>query len=147
MSGFANYTFAHLLSEDIEEPTITRSDRLTWAPEHVANAGLSASRRGLAASVQGHYQGPVQRRLSDRQNADGTPTFFSAFRPGSVAPWFTLDARVSYRLLDWLRAGVQASNLLDTRGFLVKNNDYPFDYQIDGLRVLATVDVSPPLLR
>jgi iron complex outermembrane receptor protein len=147
IGGFANYTLAHLLAEAVTEPTITRSDRLTWAPEQVANAGASLTTHGLSASAQGHYQGVVHRRTSDSFQTDGTPTYFSTFRPSSVAPWFTLDARISYRFADWLRVGVQGSNLLDTRGFLVKNNDYPFDYQIDGIRVLGTLDLTARVAR
>jgi outer membrane receptor protein involved in Fe transport len=143
LGGFANYTYSHLLGEEVQEPTITRRDRLTWAPEHVANAGLNASWQGLGASVQGHYQGRVRRRPSDFLKADGTPSYFSAFRHITVPPWFTLDARVQYRLTEWLQLGVQATNLLDKRGYLVKTNDYPFDYQIEGTRLLATIELAP----
>ena len=30
LGGFANYTLAHLLDEEVLEPTITARDRLTW---------------------------------------------------------------------------------------------------------------------
>jgi iron complex outermembrane receptor protein len=141
LGGFANYTFSHLLDETVLESSIAPSDRLTWAPAHVANAGLSLHAGHLTVSVQGHVQGRVERRDSDRL-ADGTPTAFSAFRPPFVAPWFQLDARVAYRPVPWLRVGVQGTNLLDAEGYLVKPADYPFDFRIEGLRLLATLELT-----
>jgi hypothetical protein len=60
----------------------------------------------------------------------------------SIAPWFTVDARVSYQVTDWFRVGAQATNLLNTHGALIKNINYPFDYQTQGVRVLGTLDVD-----
>jgi outer membrane receptor protein involved in Fe transport len=146
LGGFANYTYSYLLDEKVQEPTITaRPDRLTWAPEHVGNAGLTVTWRRLGASVQGHYQGRVRRRPSDHEKMDGSPTYFSAFRDISVDPWVTVDARVAYSITDWLRLGVQSTNLFDQRGYLVKTNDYPFDYRIEGIRVLGTLEVAPKM--
>jgi iron complex outermembrane receptor protein len=141
LGGFANYTLAHLLSETVLEPTITASDRLTWAPEQVANAGLLLQAGSLSVSTQGHLQGRVHRRDSDRLAA-GAPTAFSALRPASVAPWFRLDARVGYRASSWLKLGVQGTNLLGSEGSLIKTGDYPFDYRIEGVRVLATLELT-----
>ena len=141
LDGFANYTFAHLLSEKVLEPTITARDRLTWSPEHVFNLGVSVQRGPISASAQGHYQGRVRRRDSDHFGADGTPTFFSGLRPPSVAPWFQLDARVSYWLSRWMRLGVQGTNLLDAEAYLVKISNHPFDYRVRGIRVLGTLEL------
>ena len=127
------------------EPTITARDRLTWAPEHVANLGLNVKSGPFTVSAQGHYQGRVFRRDSDRFAAGGSPTPFSVFRPASVAPWFRLDARASYRPWSWLRFGLQGSNLLDVKGYLVKTGDYPFDFRIEGIRVLGTLELATPL--
>ena len=130
------------LDEEIHDLTITRSDRLAWYPEHVFNIGAQFSGHGFGASVQGHYQGRVFRRPSDVFAPDGTISPTAAYRPDSVAPWFTLDARLSYRVTDWLKLGVQATNLTDTRGRLLKTNRYPFDYHIEGVRVLGTVEIA-----
>jgi outer membrane receptor protein involved in Fe transport len=143
LGGFLNYTFVHQLSESVEEPTIVARDRLTWAPEHVGNGGLDATFGRLAAAIQGHVQGRVRRRPSDHEKPDGTPTFFSAYRHITVPPWFTLDARLQVRITDWVLVGVQGTNVFDKRGYLVKTNDYPFDYQIPGARVLATLELAP----
>jgi len=142
IAGFVNYTWVHQLDEEIHDVTISSSDRLTWYPENVFNFGVQYSGHGFGASVQGHYQGRVFRRPSDIFLDDGTLSPTAVYRPESVAPWFTLDARVSYRVTDWLRLGVQATNLTDTKGRLLKTNRYPFDYQIEGVRVLGTVEVA-----
>jgi outer membrane receptor protein involved in Fe transport len=137
LGGYLNYTYVNLLGENIEDPTISKSSQLTWAPAHTFNVGVTYTGHRFGASLQGHYQGRVDRRASDN-----VPTNFSAYRPSSVAPWFTVDGRASYQVTNWIRLGVQATNLLNTRGFLVKNNNFPFDYQIEGARVLATIELT-----
>jgi outer membrane receptor protein involved in Fe transport len=144
LGGFANYTLAHQLSETVQEPTITASDRLTWAPEHVANAGLSLQVGPVTLSSQGHLQGRVYRRDSDRLSG-GMPTAFAALRPESVAPSFRLDARVAYRPSRWMRVSVQGTNLTDSEGQLVKIGNFPFDYRIEGIRVLAVLELTARL--
>jgi outer membrane receptor protein involved in Fe transport len=134
LSGFANYSFVHLLDEEVKEPTIVASDKLTWGPRQVANVGAALTRRELEASVQGHYQGRVLRRPSD----------ISIYRADSVAAWFTIDARFAYRVNEGLRLGIVGTNLIDRRGFLAKTGNYPFDFQIEGLRVLATLELDFP---
>jgi outer membrane receptor protein involved in Fe transport len=143
LSGFANYSFTHLLDEDSGDASVTPMSRLTWAPAHLANAGLLLATRLLELSVQGHLQGRVHRRDSDRlDRATGTPTPFSAARPRSVAPWFTLDARVGARPTRWLRVGVQGNNLTGSEGHLIKIGDYPFDFRIEGPRVMGTLELT-----
>jgi len=143
VGGFFNYTWAHLLDEKVIDVTITKTNVLAWAPEHVFNFGVSFNGHGFGASLQGHFQGRVYRRASDSIDPrDSSISPFAAYRPESLHPWFTLDARVSYRIHDWLRIGVQASNLTDSRASLIKTNRYPFDYQIEGVRVLGTAELS-----
>jgi outer membrane receptor protein involved in Fe transport len=142
LSGFVNYTWAHLLDEQVIDTTLMKSKVLAWAPEHVFNLGVAFNGHGFGASLQGHYQGRVFRRPSDSLEPDGTVSPFAAYRPASVAPWFTLDARLSYRITEWLKIGVQGTNVLNTKGFFIKTNRYPFDYQIEGARVLGTLEVA-----
>jgi outer membrane receptor protein involved in Fe transport len=143
LGGFANVTGTRQLKEDVTEPTITPSERLTWAPQLVANAGIDVAFEQLGASLQAHYQDKVRRRLSDRFDLEqGTPTTASAFRGAHVDPWFTLDARISYCVTDGLRIGVQGTNLLNSHGHLVKPQNFPFDFQIPPARLLATVEIT-----
>jgi hypothetical protein len=62
-----------------------------------------------------------------------------------VAPWFRLDARVAYRPAPWGRVSVQGTNLTDSSGHLVKIGNYPFDYRIEGFRVLAVLELTANL--
>jgi hypothetical protein len=86
----------------------------------------------------------VYRRDSDRLSG-GMPTAFAALRPESVAPWFRLDARVAYRPSPWMRVSVQGTNLTDSEGQLVKIGNFPFDYRIEGIRVLAVLELTARL--
>lgn len=140
--GFLNYSLARQLHGHVLDTAITPSERLTWAPEQVSNLGVSYADHGWHASAQGHYQGRVFRRPSDSFHPDGTPTFFSAYRPASVAPWITVDGLIGYGFNDGLRLQVQATNLLNQRGYLLKTHDYPFDYRIEGARVVATIELA-----
>ena len=142
LGGFANYTYSHLLGEEILEPGITARDRLTWAPAQVVNLGLHLRAESWSASAQLHHQSRVYRRDSDRYGPAGIPTAASAYRPGSVPPWYEIDASVAYQIVPWLRLGVQGTNLLDASGTLIKFGDYPFDYQREGLRVLGTIELT-----
>jgi iron complex outermembrane receptor protein len=137
LGAFFNYTFVHLVNETIHDPTTFKSSDLTWAPAHVFNVGASVTTHGFSGSLQGHYQGLVERRTSDN-----APVNYSAYRPESIAPWFTLDARVAYQITDWLRLGVQGTNLLNSQGSLIKIHNFPFDYQMTGVRVLGTMELT-----
>jgi iron complex outermembrane receptor protein len=148
LSGFANATFLPALlklgskeialrDETIADATIAERDgAVTWAPSYYGNAGAHFRRHDLDVSAQGHYQGLARRRSSDRASLDNR-----LYRPAKVAAWLTFDARASYRF-DILRLGLQVQNLLDTRGYLIKNNDYAFDYQIEGRQIFATLEVD-----
>jgi iron complex outermembrane receptor protein len=137
LSGFVNYTFTHLISEHIEDPTIAPSDQLTWAPAHTFNVGVSYVGRHIGAALSGHYQGAVERR-----NSDLPPVGSLSYRPNEVSQWFRLDGRISYQVSNWIRLGVQATNILNTRAYLLKNDNFPFDYQIEGARVLGTLELD-----
>jgi iron complex outermembrane receptor protein len=139
LRGYANYTFVHLVDEEIQDPLIAASSQLTWAPAHTFNLGLDWVGHGFDLSAQGHFQGPVARRPSDFSDAGG---LVDRNRPASLSPWFTVDARVTYRFTDWVRLGVQGTNLFNSGGQLIKNNNFPFDYQIQGLRVLGILEID-----
>jgi iron complex outermembrane receptor protein len=142
LSGYVNYSFTHQLEEEIHDLSITPAPELAWYPEHVFNLGVAFNGHNIGISLQGHYQGRVERRPSDSFNPDGTLALSATYRPQSVADWFTLDGRISYKISDWIRLGVQGTNLTNTKGYLIKTNRYPFDYQIQAVRVLGTLEVT-----
>jgi iron complex outermembrane receptor protein len=138
LQGFANYSYAHTVLETVPEDSglTAHSGRLTWAPAHVVNLGIGYTGHGFGFSMQMHYQGAMQRRDSDMATAAN-----AAMRPASVDGWVSFDARASYSPLPWLQLGVQANNLFNQTGYLIKPNDFPFDYRTDGLRVLGTLQI------
>lgn len=142
LEGFLNATWVTQLEEEVLLPGLVASDNLTWAPEQSGNAGLAFRGRRWDASVQGHFQGRSYRRDSDRFQADGTPTANSAYRPPTTAPWATLDALLGYRFGNGLRLWAQGRNLLDEHGYLTKPGNSPFDYRIEGLRLVAAAEIA-----
>ncbi len=157
LGGFLTYSLAKILDEQVQDKTITASpDKLTWAPSQVANAGVHFRYGPLNVTLQLHYQGSVNRRpVVCTNRADPTTCTgdsvrvdvkhdYPATRPAEVGDWMTLDGRASYQVVEWLRLGVQGTNITNTTGFYIKNNDYPFDYRIEGVRVLGTLEAQLP---
>jgi iron complex outermembrane receptor protein len=138
--GFINYSYAYLAQETIAQGNNLTGQPgvLTWAPAHLLNLGARFSGHGLGLSAQVHYQGPSTRRDSDL----ATPAY-AVLRPATVDGFWTVDARVSYSPTRWLQLGVQANNLLNQTGYLIKPNDFPFDFRVEGIRVLGTIQVQP----
>jgi outer membrane receptor protein involved in Fe transport len=133
--GFLNYAYATRLDEEIVDPTIAISKHtLTWVPQHVANIGVKYTVAQYYFSIQSHYQGAVKRRPSD-QDAETTN-----IRGKEVKRWLTFDAKISFKPPEKnIEVGVMGTNLFDEKGFLLKNNLYPFDYRIPGRRILLDI--------
>ncbi|OJH34461.1 hypothetical protein BON30_43880 [Cystobacter ferrugineus] len=131
LSGFGNYTYVHLLEG------AGQSGGLTWAPAHQAKVGVSYQRERLSLALQGRYQGDVLRREEDRMNP-----LYRSLRPERVPAWFRLDANVRYQITSWAAAELEVSNLLDTENYLVRTYDLPFDYRMEGRRILGSLEVN-----
>ena len=98
---------------------------------------MQYARDHVSGSLSGHYQGSVARRASDRLNPD-----YLALRPAEVGDWFTVDAVAGYKILQRVKLEISASNLFNSNAKLVKNFDYPFDYSLEGRRLLASLKVN-----
>lgn len=138
LQGFGSYTYVHMLSEtDGNGGHVASAGRLTWAPAHLAKAGLSYSLRGLTLSLQGRYQSAVHRREGDRERE-----LFAAARPTAVPAWVRFDANARYQLNTWAALGVKVSNLFDAESYLLKAGDFPFDYRMEGRRFFASLELD-----
>ncbi|HEX8705716.1 MAG TPA: TonB-dependent receptor, partial [Myxococcaceae bacterium] len=138
LTAMGSYTYVRLLSEkDGNGGQVASPGQLTWAPEHLARAGVSYGLKGFILSLQGRYQGTVQRRASDRV----TPDFLAA-RPPAVPAWVRFDVNARYQLNDWTTLGVKVSNLLDAESYLVKIGDFPFDYRMEGRRLFGNLELK-----
>ena len=132
-SGFFNYSYAHRIDEEILDETIAESDELTWAPKHLGNAGVTYEFRYGYYSISGHYQGEVKRRMSDNNLVT------SSFRPETVRPWTEIDIKLAINPYKHIELGLQIKNLFDSRGMLLKNNAYIFDYERPGRQFIADI--------
>ncbi|HYO68820.1 MAG TPA: TonB-dependent receptor [Archangium sp.] len=138
VQGFGSYTYVHMLSEtDGHGGHVASAGLLTWAPAHLAKAGLSYSVRGFTLSLQGRYQSAVHRREGDSDNP-----LFAAARPTTVPAWVRFDANARYQLNTWASVGVRVSNLFDAESYLVKTGDFPFDYRMEGRRLFASLELD-----
>jgi len=138
VQGFGSYTYVHLLAEkDVNGGHVASAGRLTWAPAHLAKAGLSYSLRGFTLSLQGRYQSAVHRREGDGENV-----LFAAARPRTVPAWIRFDANARFHVNTWASVGVKVSNLLDAESYLVKSGSFPFDYRMEGRRLFATLELD-----
>ncbi|MBI4509731.1 MAG: TonB-dependent receptor [Deltaproteobacteria bacterium] len=150
LGGFVNFSFAKFLDETIKnDKTIAESDDLTWGPAYYGNLGMNYKLGKLGATVQAHYQGKVKRRATDLSPNEVNAYIsskrdlqYESYRDQDVAQWVSLNARVAYRVLPFMRLGCQGTNLLNSKGKTIKNNYYPFDYQIEPLRVMGTLELD-----
>ena len=137
LDGWASYSFVHLLGQTVTDPGLATSDHLTGAPAHLLKAGARLRAKRWTLALQGMWQGEVERR----ENEMATPLYRDQ-RPDTVAPWIVLDASIHYRPLDWLRLGLNGKNLFDSRGRVAAPIDAPFDYHVDGRRVMMELELS-----
>jgi outer membrane receptor protein involved in Fe transport len=137
LSGFANSAWVHLLEETVSDPAFTsQQDRLTWAPSHTAKVGLSYAYGRFSLSLQGRYQGRVFRKDSDLINPENR-----TLRPDLLPDWLTLDATAGFEVASELTLRAKGTNLFDVQGRLVKIQDAPFDYLIEGRQLWAGVEL------
>ncbi len=138
LNGYANYSYVHMLGEeDGNGGRVERAGQLTWAPAHLARAGVGYQWKHLSAALQARYQGSVRRREGDR----ATELFRDA-RPEVVPAWVRFDINARYQLQSWVALGLEVNNLLDAESYLVKTGDYPFDYRMEGRRIFGSVELS-----
>jgi iron complex outermembrane receptor protein len=138
LQGFGSYSYVHMLAEtDGNGGHVASAGRLTWAPAHLARAGLSYNLRGFTLSLQGRYQSAVHRRQGDSDNP-----VFAAARPARVPAWVRFDANARYQLNTWAALGVRVTNLFDAESYLLKSGDFPVDYRMEGRRLFASLELD-----
>jgi len=144
---FANTSYTQRIDEEIYEAEqdwiSVHEDRITWAPSLTANFGLSYLFNKFSVSALGHYQGEVKRRDLDiyTTNEITDMGLTETPRPDVIDSWFSVDAKVSYKIKSF-EFGLSATNLLDTNNYLAKNLKYPFDYKMQGRRIMFNTLIS-----
>ena len=143
VSGFVNYSYARRLDEKIQDVTIAPSpNRLTWAPAHTANAGVTATWNPFTIGLSTHIQSRVDRRASDvgvqaLPFGVGVQLDMDRYRGDHVPSWVTVDLKASARLFGSGEVALSVTNLLDREYSLVKVGPFPFDYTQEGRRFLV----------
>lgn len=127
-SGFANMSYCKRIDESVLDSTISENgSRITWAPSMLIKAGVLYRYNRLSVSSLFYYQNKSYRRNSDK--FDG----MEKFRPCNyVDGWFTVDLKGTFRFTNKSEIGISIKNVLNAERYFVKNNQYMFDYQLDG---------------
>jgi len=100
---FANFTYTDArIKENAAKPT-TVDKRLTYLPDKMFNAGADLELGKFSASVIGRYVG---KRYTDDENLDTVNNV-----PGSYDPFFTADAKVSYKVSKFATVALSVLNI------------------------------------
>lgn len=105
LTAFANYTYVDSKIEENQADPGSVGKRITYVPEHTANAGLEVALGVWQGTLTGRYVGKM---YADSQNRDTVEGVYDAYDP-----FFTVDAKVRYRLTEKLSASLAVSNLFD----------------------------------
>jgi len=141
LSGFINYSYVKRINESSANPYVITNNSLVWYPTNVVNAGVSYPFKKFELSIQGHYQGVVNR--SPNENTALT----DSLRGSSVKPWFTLDMNLNYHITRNMEIRIASTNILNEQYALVNNLfggliPVPFDYQQAGRRIILSLKVT-----
>jgi iron complex outermembrane receptor protein len=128
--GFFNYSFSQRLNESIADTTVSASSStVTWAPSMTGNLGVAYDlSRVFKAAFVGEYMSAVHRRSTDSENA----TYIDK-RQKEIPAWYGLNSNFTYRMTNADIVELAVRNILNTKAYLIKNRDYPFDYQVEGI--------------
>jgi outer membrane receptor protein involved in Fe transport len=137
LDGFASTTYVRLVDEEVLDPELDESDRLVWAPSHLAKSGARVSRGPFGGTATLYYQGKTRRRSSDR-----IEPMWNQLRPRDVPAWLSVAATAFYRPWAGVKVGVEATNLFDTAGPLINQGAHAFDYRTPPREVMAVVELD-----
>ncbi len=132
-TGFTNFSYSHRFDEEILDSTVALSkSKVTWAPSLLLKLGAMYKFNGVCLSALGYYQNKAYRRESDQ--FDG----MNSYRPSTyVDGWFSMDARAAYQLTRKSEFSISVRNVFNSERYIPKNNQYPFDYRLDGRTVIG----------
>ena len=132
-TGFTNFSYSRRFDEEILDSTVALSkSKVTWAPSLLIKLGAMYKFNRVCLSALGYYQNRAYRRESDQ--FDG----MSNYRPADyVDGWFTMNARGAYRITRKSEFSISVRNVFNSERYIPKNNQYPFDYQMDGRTIIG----------
>jgi iron complex outermembrane receptor protein len=137
LDGFASTSYVRLVDETVLDPELEESDRLVWAPSHLAKAGARVSSGRFGGTATLYYQGKTRRRTSDR-----IEEMWNELRPRDVPAWLSVGATLFYRPWTGVKTGVEATNLFDTAGPIINSGAHAFDYRTPPREIMAVVELD-----
>ena len=123
---FANYTHndATLVRDAVNPAAV--GCQLAQVPANMFNAGGDFTYKSLSGSLIGRY---VAKRFGQDVNSDRTNGVY-----GSYDPYFTADAKLSYKIVSFLSVSLAVNNIFD--------KDYFVYYQAPGRQWFGTVTLT-----
>jgi iron complex outermembrane receptor protein len=102
---FANYTYTDAKIKKNDAKPSTEGKKLTQVPENMFNAGAEFEKGPFSASLTGCYVG---KRYSNDENTDTVNGVYTSYDP-----YFTADAKVSYKLTKNAAVSFSVDNIFD----------------------------------
>lgn len=132
-TGFTNFSYSHRFDEEILDSTVALSkSKVTWAPSLLIKMGAMYKFNRVCLSALGYYQNRAYRRESDQ--FDGMSNYRSL---NYVDGWFSMNVRGAYQLTRKSEFSISVRNVFDSERYIPKNNQYPFDYRLDGRAIIG----------
>lgn len=105
LSAFANTTYNDAKITSNPAKPSTEGKRMTRTPQNVFGIGLLAADGPWSGSVTGQYVGKTYANDENLDTVDGVY--------GSYDPFFVMNAKVAYKVKEWITASLSIDNLLD----------------------------------
>ena len=102
---FANFTYNDgKITENVAKPQSV-GKKLLYLPEKMFNVGADIEKGPFSSSITGRYVG---KRYTDDENRDKVNNVY-----GSHDPYFTADAKVSYKITKFASVSLSVDNIFD----------------------------------
>jgi len=102
---FANFTYNNTKIKENDAKPETVGKKLTYVPERMFNAGAEFEKGLFFASLTGRYVG---KRYANDENTDTVSGVYTSYDP-----YFTADAKLSYKLTKNVIASFSVDNIFD----------------------------------
>ncbi|MFZ1036762.1 MAG: TonB-dependent receptor [Smithella sp.] len=106
---FANYTYTDGRIKENSSDPLSVGKRMTFLPDTMINAGVECAIEQFSGSVTGRYVGKV---YSDDQNRDTINGVYTSYDP-----YFTADAKVSYKVTKFATVSASVDNIFNESYF------------------------------
>ncbi len=106
---FANFTYTDATVKENDAKPEAEGKKLTDVPERMFNSGAEFEKGPVSATLTGRY---VSKRYNNDENKDMVNNVYTSYDP-----YFTADAKVSYKLTRFATLSFSVDNILDKEYF------------------------------